>query len=116
MHAFTDPHFNLSSKRELCFTYSQVSALDRQIKDTFDEWVEAAPVSYTSDDFIVNRTPIIITSRYGQNQELQLDDEGFETEARSWSQYRRCRAMHYMTIAIASHLWYIFQCFIFTSI
>jgi hypothetical protein len=38
----------------------------------FEPWVLDAPESYKDDNFLIEWTPIVITSRYGQNQSIRM--------------------------------------------
>ena len=71
------------------------------IHDEFEVWIQNAPASYKKDSFIIDRKPIIVTSQYGQNQEM------LDQDSTSWLGQRDFKHVHYMSFAIASHLRYL---------
>jgi hypothetical protein len=84
-------------------TQPSLQQLDQLISDNFADWVINAPHEYKQDGFIIDRKPIIVTSRYGQNQEMTLDQPA---EAESWRTKRDFQHVHYMSVAIATHFRY----------
>jgi hypothetical protein len=70
----------------------------------FYGWVRLAPPSYKDDGFLNHRTPIIITSRYGQNQELGSDEEDGAVDAENWEVDRDYGLIRYISVAIATHI------------
>jgi hypothetical protein len=76
--------------------------LDEEICKEYDAWVVGAPEHYTEDGFFQERAPIIITSSYGQNQQLgHLPRE----EEDNWKRDRDFSRVRFMTVALATHLW-----------
>ena len=85
--------------------------LNSQIIARYEQWVDDVPNDYTEDGFFNQRHPICITSRYSQNQEMEMDDEHLEEEADNWNRERDFSKVRYLTCAIASHLQLMFQIF-----
>jgi hypothetical protein len=72
----------------------------------FGQWVEDAPDSYKDDQFLLERTPIIITSRYGQNQDIAVNVVDAAADEENWQADRDFSQIRYVTMAIATHLRY----------
>ena len=62
----------LSRIRTASLKFMELRALDQEIQRGFGGWVDGAPDTYTDDGFIVDRTPLVITSQYGQNQDIGI--------------------------------------------
>jgi hypothetical protein len=77
---------------------------DAQIVQHYHEWVEHAPDSYKDDTFFLDRQPVAITSRYGQNQELCPAEADQDQEGLSWSLDRNYHRVESLSVAIATHL------------
>jgi hypothetical protein len=63
--------------------FEDIKSLDRHIVRGYDDWVDAAPNNWKKDGFLENNSPIIITSRYGQNATIALPDNE-DQEAEDW--------------------------------
>jgi hypothetical protein len=63
-----------------------------------------APETWKEDGFLVERFPICITSRYGQDQEIGIDPEA---EGANWYYDRDFSRIRFLNVAIATHLWYV---------
>lgn len=78
-----------------------VQLLDREICKGYASWVRRAPAEYKDDNFFIERVPIVITSRYGQNNQLghkPVQERGNWKRDRDWSKIR------FVTVALATHL------------
>lgn len=73
----------------------------------FVSWRDDAPPEYQTDTFLKDRVPIIVTSRYGQNQDIGTSDEEVIEDNDSWSRERDFSALRYVTIAIATHISFV---------
>lgn len=73
-----------------------------KIKARYDGWIRDAPQKYKDDSFILDRRPIIVTSQYGQNQAMLGPGD-----VDSWRNKRSYEKVHYMSVAIATHLRYL---------
>lgn len=76
--------------------------LDKAIVGGYASWVQLAPGDY-KDGFFTDRIPIIVTSTYGQNQRLGLHPT---VESKNWHRDRDFSKVRFMTVALATHLWY----------
>lgn len=89
------------STRTLNLNLQTLQSLDKEICSQYDAWVTEAPEAYAG--FFQDRAPIIITSSYGQNQQLgHLPHH----EEDNWTRYRDFSKVRFMTVALATHLWY----------
>ena len=77
-----------------------VKKLHRAMQN-YNAWVENAPDSYKTDNFLATHVPITITSRYGQNQPLGTNTQ--ET-LRWWAQLRDFTKLRFICIAIATDI------------
>lgn len=75
----------------------------------FQSWVDGAPLSYKLDGFLTDHIPISVTSIYGQNQPLPVDERYDLEDAENWSRTRDFRCMKYVSFALASHVEYVFS-------
>jgi len=91
---------------------AQLRQLDGHICSNYADWVRDAPAEYKTDRFILDRKPIIVTSRYGQNQEMVLEGE---EEAESWRRKRNFEHVRYMSVAIATHFRYVYDVLVFVG-
>ena len=76
--------------------------LDDEIRKGYGSWVMRAPDEYKADKFFLDRVPVIITSRYGQNQQLGHQPED---EVENWKRDREWSKIRFVTVALATHLW-----------
>jgi hypothetical protein len=74
------------------------------MKMTYETWVDMSPAAYKEDGFFTKRQPICITSRYGQNIEMELDADHEAEEILNWKNERDFGKIRYFTVAVASHL------------
>lgn len=82
-----------------------MSALDKAIKSGYSDWVNDAPRSWKTDGFLSNNSPIIITSRYGQNARIAVPGHEDE-EAAAWDKERNYSRIAYFTLALATSIEY----------
>jgi hypothetical protein len=82
----------------------KLKKLHQEIMRGFEPWVLDAPESYKDDDFLIERTPIVITSRYGQNQSIGMQVQDADADERNWDLERDFESIRYITIAIATHV------------
>jgi hypothetical protein len=77
-----------------------VTRLHDQMQN-YEDWVAAAPDQYTNDNFLTANLPILVTSRYGQNQPLGTNDE----ETASWfKRFRKFQNIRYVSVALATDI------------
>jgi hypothetical protein len=78
--------------------------LNNRMQLAYENWVDASPASYKADGFFSKRQLICITSRYGQNIQLELDPDHQVEEIDNWKKERDFANIRYFTVAVASHL------------
>ncbi|KAF8221753.1 hypothetical protein L208DRAFT_1529442 [Tricholoma matsutake] len=78
--------------------------LSNQIKSAYQPWVNRSPRAYKADGFFSQRQPICITSRYGQNIEMEFNPDHEAEEIDNWNKECNYADICYVTIAVASHL------------
>jgi hypothetical protein len=83
--------------------FEEIAALDRLVVDGYDEWVDGAPDHWKSDRFLLDRSPIVITSRYGQNARIAVRGNE-ELEAEAWDLERDYSKIAFLTVAIATSI------------
>jgi hypothetical protein len=88
------PHLNLEKMKEL----------NIQLQRHHKCWIDAAPTSYRSDRFLMQRTPIFIMSWYGQNQDIGMAFAEAQEDVENWEQDQDFRWIRFITIVIATHL------------
>ena len=103
--SYSDEH------RRINLNLATLKDLDNAIVESYENWIEEAPVSYKQDNFFPARRPVAVTSRFGQNQQL-ADTEPLRVEERSnWARECDYTRIRFITIALATHLRY----FVFIS-
>lgn len=80
-----------------------MKTLDRLIVDGYEEWVNDAPEEWKADGFIVRNSPIVVTSRYGQNAAIVVPGNE-QREATSWDLERKHSKIAYLTFALATSI------------
>jgi hypothetical protein len=86
--------------------------LDDLIVAGYDDWVDAAPDAWKCDGFLIDNSPIVVTSRYGQNAAIALEGNT-RAEARAWDRDRDYSKIAYLTVAIATSIEYASHPFLF---
>jgi hypothetical protein len=77
--------------------------LDELIVDGYKRWVDEAPDDWKVDGFLQGRSPIVVTSRFGQNARIAtLGNEAEEAEA--WEGERDFSKLAFFTFAIATSI------------
>jgi hypothetical protein len=82
-----------------------LSELDDLIVGGYQEWVHAAPDEWKFDGFLIDNSPIVVTSRYGQNAAIALEGNS-RAEARAWDRDRDYSRIAFLTVAIATTIEY----------
>jgi hypothetical protein len=83
--------------------FEEVTKLDRILLRDYRKWVEGAPDNWKVDGFLENKSPIVVTSRFGQNARIAaLGNE--DAEANSWELERNYSKLAFMTFALATSL------------
>lgn len=86
--------------------FEQVKLLDDVLVHGYDAWVDGAPPSWKADGFLKNNSPIIVTSRYGQDARIAIQGNE-EQEANCWQEERDYSKLAFLTVAIATSLQYV---------
>ncbi|KAI9430746.1 hypothetical protein H4582DRAFT_2086078 [Lactarius indigo] len=75
--------------------------LDELMSEGYEEWVENAPSSWKKDGFLEKHSPIVVTSRYGQNVEIgEVGNE--KVEGSNWEKERDYSKVAFTTVALAT--------------
>jgi hypothetical protein len=103
-HIHTHP---LSSRqdRSIYMNFEDVNNLHRLIVRGYNSWVHNAPPSWKKDTFIASNSPILITSRYGQNASIALPNNQ-HNEADAWDRERDYSNVAFLTVALATSIQY----------
>lgn len=72
----------------------------------YQDWVNKAPVYWNKDGFLRKNSPILITSRYGQNASIALPNNELN-EANAWDRERKYSKVAFLTFAIATSIEYV---------
>jgi hypothetical protein len=83
--------------------FENVKELDERIVDGYSQWVSNAPRHWKYDGFLQQNTPIVVTSRYGQNAAIAVPGNE-EHEASNWESERDYSKIAYLTIALATSI------------
>src|SRR6266853_3025645 len=86
--------------------FKDVQSLDHHLVDGYDDWVDGLPNQWKKDGFLEKHSPIIITSRFGQNAGIALSDNE-DQEAEDW--HRECdySKIAFLTFALATSIEYV---------
>ena len=87
--------------------FEDVQSLDHYLVRGYDNWVDGSPDTWKRDGFLQNNSPIIITSRYGQNATIALLDNE-DQEAEDWHHERDYSKIAFLTFALATSIEYVF--------
>jgi hypothetical protein len=83
--------------------FETLSHLDSLLVGHYDEWVADAPAAWKLDGFLKNNSPIIVTSRFGQNARVAVPGNE-EEEANAWQLERDHSKLAFITIALATSI------------
>jgi hypothetical protein len=93
------------SERFIKLNFEDLKHLDSLIVKCYDKWVEEAPDGWKVDGFLRDRSPIMVTSQFGQNSSITA--RGNEShEANAWQLERDYSKMAFLTIALATQIKY----------
>ncbi|KAH8980171.1 hypothetical protein EDB86DRAFT_3088142 [Lactarius hatsudake] len=92
---------NVLDHRTIKLNQRNTEKLDELMSEGYEEWVENAPRSWKKDGFLERHSPIVVTSRYGQN--VEISEGGNETrEASNWNKERDYSKVAFTTVALAT--------------
>jgi hypothetical protein len=83
--------------------FEEVQCLDKLVVDGYDAWVDGAPDGWKVDGFLEGRSPIVVTSRFGQNARIATPGNEAQ-EAEDWQQERDFSKLAFFTFAIATSI------------
>ncbi|KAH8978979.1 hypothetical protein EDB83DRAFT_2537418 [Lactarius deliciosus] len=86
--------------------FEDVRELDSLISNGYTNWVNNAPDTWTADGFLNRHSPIVVTSRFGQNAAIATPGNE-EYEAESWNSERDYSKIAFLTFALATSI----ECF-----
>ncbi|KAG9311945.1 hypothetical protein JVU11DRAFT_8206 [Chiua virens] len=109
----TGPHFldfvigrDRERGRNIELRLVDAQILQDDFLDHWDAWLEEAPDAWKRDGFLTNNSPVAITIRYGQNQEILLPNLA-STERRNFHKDRDYSFIKSFTFSIATHIGFI---------
>jgi hypothetical protein len=83
--------------------FHNLKQLDSLLVGGYREWVENAPDHWKVDGFLKNKSPIVVTSRFGQN--AWIATPGNEAhEAIAWQLERDYSKLAFVTFALATSI------------
>jgi len=83
--------------------FEDVKTLDCLIVDGYSAWVNKAPSHWKADSFLQNHSPIVVTSRFGQNTGIAARGNE-EHEAANWDSERDYSKIAFLTFALATSI------------
>jgi hypothetical protein len=86
--------------------FEDIQSLDNHLVDGYDDWVNGLPNHWKRDGFLEKHTPILITSRFGQNASIALPNNE-DQEAEDWHQERDYSKIAFLTFALATSIEYV---------
>ena len=103
--SFKSSHTFCSSRddKTIGLNFECLKALHNLLLDGYDDWVNDAPPHWKKDGFLQNNKPIMITSRYGQNAGIAIQDNE-DQEAEDWNSERNYSKIAYLTFALATSI------------
>lgn len=91
------------SEKTIRLNFEDLKSLDALIIDGYDDWVDAAPDHWKLDGFLQNRSPIVVTSRFGQNSRIATPGNE-DYEAHAWQLERDYSKLAFFTFALATSI------------
>lgn len=91
------------SDQTIRLNFEDVKDLDTDMVDKYDDWVDCAPVHWKLDGFLQNNSPIVVTSRFGQNALIAAPGNE-DKEADIWNKQRDYSKIAFLTVAIATEI------------
>jgi hypothetical protein len=77
------------------------------IVDGYETWVRNAPEHWKTDGFLQDNSPVVVTSRFGQNARIAVPGNE-EEEAEAWNLERDYSRISYLTFALATSIEFVF--------
>jgi hypothetical protein len=102
-HSLISPTNPYRDDKTIKLNFEDVSALDEEIAKGYSVWVANAPQKWKTDGFLENNSPIVVTSRYGQNAAIAVLGKEDE-EADIWDWERDFSKTAFLTFALATSI------------
>ncbi len=81
--------------------FEDLKLLDALIVEGYHDWVDNAPERWKVDGFLQNKSPIVVTSRFGQNARIAAPGNESQ-EAEAWQLERDYSKLAFVTFALAT--------------
>lgn len=91
------------SEQIIKLNFRELKRLDTLIVEGYHDWVDSAPDQWKVDGFLQNKSPIVVTSRFGQNASIATPGNESE-EASSWQLERDYSKLAFLTFALATSI------------
>lgn len=92
-----------SDDRIIRMNFEDLSLLDTLVVEGYSDWVKGAPESWKMDGFLQRNSPIVVTSRLGQNAGI-VNHRYEEEEANAWQLERDFSKLAFFTFALATSI------------
>lgn len=99
----TPTNFSREGSTTIRLNFENVKELDKCISEGYKAWVSGSPRSWRADGFLQDHSPIVITSRFGQDAAIAAQGNE-EDEALNWDSERDYSKIAYLTIALATSI------------
>jgi hypothetical protein len=99
--------FNNRDAQTIGLNFETLTQLHVLLLDGYKDFVSNAPADWKKDGFLLNNKPIIITSRYGQNASIAIQDNE-DQEANDWNLERDYSKIAFLTFALATSIEFVF--------
>lgn len=95
--------FSVREEQKIKLNFEDLRDFDALLVRGYDDWVENAPEHWKADGFLSGNSPVVVTSRYGQNAEIALPNNQ-QREAVSWELDRDYSKIAFLTFALATKI------------
>jgi hypothetical protein len=102
--ACTHP-LNTRADKIIRLNFELLECLDTLIVDGYDKWVDKAPLEWKADGFLEHNSPIVVTSRFGQNARIAAPENELH-EAVAWQLQCDYSKIAFITVALATSIEY----------
>jgi hypothetical protein len=98
---------SFSFRRDIELTFEQAKLFNKKFVQDWDTYVRNAPAEWKKDKWFTSRTPVGITSRYGQNHHVSLSPTDINSQKVKWADSRDFKKMRNISWAGATHVEYV---------
>jgi hypothetical protein len=92
-----------SKPNNIRLNFEDVAALDKLLVDGLHMFVNGAPNDWKEDGFLLDRSPIVVTTCFGQNARVCVPNNE-NREAMEWHNERDYSKIAFLTVAIATSI------------